>query len=305
MFWRRRSNQRHVLLHYHIFKNAGTTIDSILRANLDSGFTNYEGNDHNSSISNEELLRFLAANPKIKALSSHHLRPPRPEDARFVFHDIVFLRNPLARLSSSYEFYRRAETSADPLTVVAKERNIRDFFNILLDSYPSHACNAQVNFLANAGHQIPIRADLLRACERALAASFLGVVELFDESIVWAEYTLRLNFGALDFSYVAQNVTTGQTRSLDKQLAKLSQECGEDTYTRLQEANQLDLELLKIADEDVLRRLRCVPRHERRIESLRAKCVTRLQDAAKIVLASNHPHSFEFYANLCSRAVMN
>lgn len=294
-------SRRHVILHYHFFKNAGTTVDSILKNNFRARFARFDSDDHNSVISNEALLGFLEAHGEVVALTSHHLRPPKPVDPRFVFHDILFLRHPVARLWSTYEFYRRAEVGKDPLTAAAKGVTAKRFFEALIADYPEHACNAQVNLVANAGHKLPTDADLARAEELVKAASVVGTAELFDESAVTAEAGLRPIFPAADFSYVPQNVSAGRPRSLADQLESVRQNCGEQIFHRLTDLNQLDLRLTEAATNEILRRLQQLKNPARQIRDLRSRCRAQEQAAARIILASNHPADFVRYANLGSR----
>jgi Sulfotransferase family len=301
MFWRSaRELKRRVILHYHIFKNAGTTVDSILHQNFRVRFATFDSDDHNSFIPNHALLNFLEAHPELAAVASHHLRLPKPVDKRFIFYDIVFLRHPIARLWSTYGFYRRMDRGKDPLAAVAQTRDVREFFQLLIKDYPEHTCNSQVNLIANAGDRIPARSDLPRAAEIVKQASVLGVAELFDESAVCAECSLRPAFKQLDFSYVAQNVTAGRPKSLDEQLVNFQQNCGKDMLDELQQRNQLDLSLVSIATEELVRRFNQIPLHSRRLEHLRTRCRIREEEAANIVMASNHPNNFAFYASLDS-----
>src|SRR5260370_39020588 len=91
-------SRRQVILHYHIFKNAGTTVEPILKNNFRARFARFDSDDYNSTVSNESLLEFLAVHSDVVAITSHHLRPPKPLDDHFVVHDILFLRHPVARL---------------------------------------------------------------------------------------------------------------------------------------------------------------------------------------------------------------
>jgi len=289
--------RRQIILHYHIFKNAGTTVESILKDNFRARFARFDSEDYNSTISNDTLLEFLAGHPDVVAISSHHLRLPKPVDDRFVFHDILFVRHPVARLWSIYEFYRRTDLETDPLSAAAKTRGAQEFFQLLIDDYPFHANNAQVNLLANAGGKLPSESDLARAAEVISRAAAPGVAELFDESTVVAESCVGRAFRGLDFSYVAQNVTAGPPMRLEAQLARFQKHCGEETFNRIINLNQLDLALVEVAHEEVLRRFDLVPHHKRRLKALRSRCVARERAASRIIIASNHPTAFASFAS--------
>jgi Sulfotransferase family len=302
MFRRNREDsRRHVILHYHFFKNAGTTIESVLKRNFRAGFALFDSDDHNSAIRNDALLEFLAGHAEVTAVSSHHLRPPKPVDNRFIFHDLLFLRHPIARLWSTYEFYRRSDLERDPLAAAAKTRTPREFFVLLAEDYPYHASNAQLNLLVNAGGKTPTESDLLAAVEVIRQATVLGVAELFDESAISAESSLRQTFGGFDFSYFPQNVSGLHPTSLEAQFARFQKNCGTEVFERILESNRLDVALTEISTKEVLRRFHLVPDYESRLRNFRDRCRAWEGPSARIIIASNHPNGFALYANPLDR----
>jgi hypothetical protein len=298
----RKNSRRHVILHYHIFKNAGSTVRSILEQNFGPRFASVESEHPDDSVSNDTLLRLLELRPDIAAVSSHGLRPPKPENGCFVFHDIVYFRHPLTRLSSMYDFYRRQDGSQDPLTMEAKKRNLADFFRVLVDEYPHHAMNPQVAYLANGATKIPIPSDLTRAEQLASQFDILGVTDLFDLAAVAAEYLLRGSFNRqtvlkkFDFSYAAENVSSDRPTDLDVELQRLKEACGDSLFERLRDLNALDIALVESARRECYRRFQLVPDHQRQLKNLSCRSVARERDVAMVVLASNHPHDFLRYA---------
>ena len=69
-------SRRGVIIHYHLFKNAGTSVDAILRRNFGEGWASRE---YPPRSDGEAAREFLASNPHIAALSSHTLLLPPPE----------------------------------------------------------------------------------------------------------------------------------------------------------------------------------------------------------------------------------
>lgn len=293
-----RDSRRQVIVHYHLFKNAGSTIDSILESNFDDGFARLDGDRYDSVISNDALIAFLERHGGLAAVTSHHLRPPKPDDSRFVFHDIIFIRHPLTRLLSVHSFYQRAALDGDPLAVEAKSRRVAAFFEWLIDEHPRYASNVQVNLVANAGAWLPRADDLVRAQGIVGAATVAGTVERFNESAVTAEHALSAPFPGIDFSYVPQNVSGREPRSLGAQLDVMRAACGTKLYDRLVALNQLDLALFDHATLEVARRLRAIPNWRLRLERLRLRCSASQRAAAAFVLISNHPAEFVRRANL-------
>ena len=69
---------RHVICHYHIYKNSGTSFDEILRANYGERHIGFDGPFPYFAISQQELAKIIQRNPKAKAFSSHQTSLPPP-----------------------------------------------------------------------------------------------------------------------------------------------------------------------------------------------------------------------------------
>lgn len=292
-----RGEKRNIILHYHIFKNAGTTIQFILTRNFGKALASLESEEFNTALGNDVLINFIARHRRVKAITSHQLRPPKPQHQNFLFHDILFLRNPLARFSSMYDFYRRTAATDDPLTREAKQRTTRDFLKLLIDKYPHYVNNVQVSFLASTSRQ---RAEpaLQAAIRVAREATVLGVTELFDIGAVLAEQTLGSVFRRLSFGYVAKNVSSMAPRELATHLSQFQDACGSDVYEQLIKLNSLDLELVRVAGEEVSRRFELIPNRQTLLQQFLLWRSILHPSSVRGVLASNHPHDFVHYANL-------
>jgi hypothetical protein len=286
-----------VILHYHIFKNAGTTILFVLKRNFGKRVASLESDRHNTALGNDVLLDFLSKHPKIQAVTSHHLWPPKPEHEHLAFHDVLFLRHPLARLSSMYDFYRRTGTTQDQLTHEAKKRNTSDFMKLLIDKYPHHVNNAQVTYLGARSRQRG-ESELEAALRIARQACVLGVTELFDVGAVVAEHALAPFFAGISFAYVARNVSSAGPRDLTVHLAQIRDACGDKLYEKLLNLNSLDLALLELATEELYRRFHLIPDHEERLKNFSVWRSALDPHSMTMIIASNHPANLTHYANL-------
>lgn len=246
---------RHIILHYHFFKNAGSTLARSLERNFAERFVSFDTASYNGRIHPLELLAFTNAHPQILAISSHHLRPPAPKQNEAQFHEMLLLRDPLDRLGSMYAFYRRATVTPDPLTQEAKRRTLREFFLYLVDYQPNLVSNAQVNLIANGGAQIPDEGDAEKARVLLYDIPSLGVADKFDHFALTAEHYLRRFFPQLDLSYVPENATPGRKDTLPDRLRALKSECGTSLFNKLQELNRLDTALVHAAREELQRRV--------------------------------------------------
>src|SRR5580698_765711 len=101
---------RFVIVHYHIFKNGGSTVESILEREFAHAFATLHGPDASSTLDGADLETFLDRHPQIQAVSSHHLRYPKPSIRHMVVFDCCFLRHPLDRIDSMYWFLREADS---------------------------------------------------------------------------------------------------------------------------------------------------------------------------------------------------
>ena len=267
---------RFIFVHYHIFKNGGTTIESILRREFGGGFATVHGPRAGSVLDAKGLTKFLRLHPGISAVSSHHLRYPKPDVRGWVIFDCCFLRHPLERLVSLYNHFRR-EDSADPLCPRARRDTPREFMKRLLDESPNLVSDVQVTQLANAGAFTRPAREHDRECAAQVFCDMAvpGVVELFDESLVGAEYFLKPAFPALRLHHSPENVSQpalhrrqGNRRHTEETLVDL---WGADVYSDLLPLNQLDLELFRRAKIEILRRLFLVPGMDERLAEFKAR----------------------------------
>jgi len=64
------------ILHFHTFKNGGSTLDWILKRNFGNKFAEFHGPSKHDSLLEADILGFLNKFPQVMALSSHHFRFP-------------------------------------------------------------------------------------------------------------------------------------------------------------------------------------------------------------------------------------
>jgi hypothetical protein len=258
------SRVRYVLVHYHIFKNAGTTVEFALSRAFGDRFCSIHGPEADSVLTGPDLAGFVAAHPEFQALSSHHLKFPVPEMQRAVLIDCCFLRDPLDRIWSMYKYFRRIETT-DELSERAKQVDARSFAELLVRDYPQMINDVQVNLLANGGVYLrpPDQIDFERAAGMLDRMSLPGVVDLFDESMTAAEYYLRPVF-PVNLHYIKQNASAsnGDVRQL----------AGSRLYEQLAALNQFDLKLVDRARQQILRRFRMIPDSADRLADFRRRC---------------------------------
>lgn len=249
---------RSVILHYHIFKNAGMSIEATLDRNFGERFCRFDTTDLNGQISSSDLAAFLNANTHIQALSSHHIRYPVPTVPGFFFFDLCFLRDPLDRIRSIYDYTREKPLDGDPVSELSARFDLGGFVEQLMSRMPHWCCDVQAGFLAaRADSEQPLgKSDIERAARTLLQTSFLGVVDRFEHSLIAGEFFLKTVFPGLRCSAAKVNATNGLGGTLEERKRQLRDACGARLYAELEGRNAVDLELVKIASEEVERRFK-------------------------------------------------
>jgi hypothetical protein len=92
---------------------------------------------------------------------------------------------------------------------MAHTQSVAGFLRNLVDDSPHLVSNVQVLRLARSGRftRPAGEEDLSRAIEVVRKMAIPGVVDLFDASLVAAEYFLRPAFPQINLHYTRQNVT--------------------------------------------------------------------------------------------------
>lgn len=267
---------RFVVLHYHIFKNGGSTIDFALRRSFGDRFADFHGTHDDAILTAQDLVDLVRGNPSVSAVSSHHTRYPKPHARGVVFFDICFIRHPLRRIRSLYHYGRRIDP-AHWMAQLALAHDEAGFVAQLIEHFPHTTTDVQINHLVNGSAFA--RAAGPRDLDAAIAIlqdmSVPGVVELFDESLTAGEFFLRPAFPRIDFAYIAQNVSSpdGHDPSGRGDILDVCRSTwGDELLETVLALNAWDLQLHKAAQDEVLRRLRMLPAHEERLAAFRERC---------------------------------
>ncbi len=263
---------RPILLHYHILKNGGSTIEEILRRSFAESFVSFDHAGADAEIKPAELLSILNENPRCQAFSSHQIFYPVPEVRGFLFFDICFLRDPIDRIRSIYDYFRGKPIDGNPVRELANQETLGEFTRRLIEEMPWVVNDVQVNLLANGiVNDQPAQGDLDRAVARMLETSFLGVVDRFNESLVAGEHSLRIMFPSLDCAQSAVNDTAKPGSTLADRFEQFRAACQPAVFDELLRLNAMDRELLRLARDEVRRRFEKVPDHEGELRRLKER----------------------------------
>jgi len=248
---------RYIITHGHIFKNAGTTFDSALEKAFGKDFCDHRDDKAMRRGGAEYLKQFILDNPNLKAISSHHLCNPLPESEEFKCIPVYFLRNPIERIISVYNFERKQKTESLGAKMASKmslEEYVRWRFE---PDVPKVISNYQTAYLSDkplSRKREKVNLDVfLSAIENIKSKdTLIGTVEQFDASFNYISKQLNQFFPEYSFSYKVKNVkrTRGPKEKYQEALYELK-----PVLADVIENNSYDIALHKLASEELLKRL--------------------------------------------------
>ena len=230
------------LLHGHIFKNGGTTFEGILTSTFGSGhlIVKDETRMHRERYS---YLQQLIREEPFQALSTHFLpvQDALKDDENFV---VIFLRDPIERALSVYEFEKKQKHDT-PGAINAKKMNSREYFEWRLssDSSPTFR-DFQTRYLLQSGRLSNFeKIDIVSMRERT-PNLFVGVVESFHESVLRLKTIMAGKGVVLVESYERRNENRKtSTWTRERKYEYLKELIGASLYLRLIECNRHDIDL--------------------------------------------------------------
>lgn len=251
---------RRLLLHYHLFKNAGTSVDAILRRNFGDRWINTEFPPRGQVNHQEAIRTLILDNPRLEAISSHTLMLPVPRIDKIEILPILFVRHPLDRMRSAHEFERRQ----DMTTVgsrMARELDFASYIRARLAMPGDRACrDFQVHRLAMA---VPVTegSELQRALAAVERLPFVGLVEAFKASAERLQRLVQPMFPAFQSFDVWENSTKARNHTLEERVDSIRKELGEESFALIMEANQNDMALYERMQDEYSKGLQRVSAH--------------------------------------------
>ena len=241
--------QRTVVLHCHIFKNAGSSVDELLKRNFGKRWTEVEFPGR-GGFSNADLTNgFIRTFDQYDAVSTHtgdwwlgH------DDAALSVRPIVFLRHPILRIRSAYAFER--QQNADTLGArLAKQHGFSDYVKARLDIPGDLAFrNFQARRFAAFDDRTytDVRSAAFRALERL---PFVGLVEDFAGASQCMETYLKQDFPSFEAADIRANATDASHASIAEKLERALAELSDDVRERILAENAVDLALYEAAGQ--------------------------------------------------------
>lgn len=236
-----------VILHYHLFKNAGTSLDAAFKETFSEVNGEWVTKEFPAQPmkNREELKQWIIDNPQAKCFSSHTAIFPVPQIEGVKIIPVIFFRHPIDRIASAYSFETTQGGEGFGPTL-ARNTTLAGYIETRLSLGHDRQCR---DFHA---HRLATMFGEKQSDEgsRAKAAigslPFVGVVEKYSESLVRLEELLGAEgFEGIKLKPVEKNVSRGVKKSLDEKLAEIKEQLGEELFDKLVKANEVDLELWK------------------------------------------------------------
>jgi hypothetical protein len=264
-----------VVLHHHIFKNAGSSLDYALKREFgEDGFVEFHPEQADDGrVSPQQLLKMLADRPAVRAVSSHHFfgrdfeAELQGEDKeKIYFFDAVILRHPLSRMASIYTYYR-GFVSDHPVQQAAHRLEFSQFIECLLAEHPNFCLNTQTTMFGCRHYgAVPDQKSLVAAQERLRLCSILGVVEQYAQTMCVAEYFLDPVFPGLRLDGRSENISRKDfITGYDGSLESLRVSMGQTLFDEFLRLNDLDVALWEWTREELHRRASAVWQFEQRL----------------------------------------
>lgn len=225
---------RTVVLHYHLFKNAGTSVDHMLKAHFGPAWVTAEfamaGNDNTKAVQD-----WIADNPEAQAFSSHTMVGPLPQVEDVDIIPVIMLRNPLARIASAYRFERKQEADTWGAEL-AKKHDFEGYVQTRLARAGDRQCrNFQVSRLATLCPGPDSEFERAKAGLKLLHKR--GVIGRIEHFNAFTEaFIARLTPAFPDFAPAPAKANTTSSKGGKKTPFQLA--------TQLTEANAEDIALL-------------------------------------------------------------
>lgn len=203
-----RSVTRTIILHYHLFKNAGTSLDLILKRNFGARWVTAEFPNEGLAGNTELVADWIRANPDAVAFSSHTAQGPIPQIDGVRIVSVMFLRDPIARIRSAYQFERdqRADTWGAQL---AAANDFAGYVSARLDRPGDRQCrNFQTCRMAMLAPPLSdAEPELTRALRGLAMLSCVGLVDEFDRSVARLARLVQVEYPDFQWTSVRANAT--------------------------------------------------------------------------------------------------
>ena len=243
---------RKVILHYHLFKNAGTSLDAAFKENF-KGDEWVTAEFPAQPAKNREMVKqWIIDNPQAQCFSSHSaiLPPPNIDGVKVL--PVIFLRHPIDRIASAYEFEKKQGGDGFG-AVLARNTDFKGYVETRLSLGNDRQCrNFHMQRLA-AMFGEKEGDEFTRAKLAIDSLPFLGLVENFSKSLTRLEKWLKSEgFDDIILQPVEKNVFRNVRKTIEEKLNLIQNELGSNVWKYLIASNEQDTKLYLYNKELIL-----------------------------------------------------
>lgn len=173
----------------------------------------------------------MEKNPDAVVFSSHTAMGPLPNKTGLTVIPLVFIRDPIARIISAYQF--EAKQTLDNIgTQIARNNDLEGYIRARLNIHNDRQCrnfhtSRLSKFLPGVGSEVE------RACwavDMIINKGVLGIVESFDESMQRIADKIHPVFPEFNWSSVHKNISRKEGPGLSRELENLLREVNSEDY---------------------------------------------------------------------------
>lgn len=264
--------ERTVIIHCHIFKNAGTTFDYSLERNFGHAFLAHH-DDEKMKNGAEYMGLFLQRHPDIKAFSSHHIRFPLPAILNTRLLPALIIRHPIDRIGAVFLFERKQYSKTSSAANI-KRMSFREY--VLWRMNPTSEGvfrNFQTSYCLDGRPGVINEENYKIATKRIEGTSLLGIVDCYDESMVLFEEALRPYYPDIDLSYIKQSVTIGGEKNLEQRFNTIFKAIGMKAMDLIYANNYWDLLLYLETKSIIIKRIENTTNFTGKLNNFYQRCI--------------------------------
>ena len=235
---------RNIIVHYHFFKNAGTSFDKILTESFPCKWNEREFKHVRSPFHAKEVEDWIISTEDCIAFSSHTVQFPIGEICGVKVIPFFFLRHPIARLRSVYDFEKKQEPRLTFGARLAEKSSFAQYIEGCLTFFDDKQCrNYHCHKLVPGdGNDSQI---FIAAVSIIESIECFGIVNRFGESVALFGRVYGDAFPDFISKEVRENVTA--MKSEEDAIEEMKVELGADLFKSLIDANHLDIRLYEYA----------------------------------------------------------
>lgn len=241
---------RTVILHYHLFKNAGTSLDASLKEAFKKD-EHWVTKEFPSKLedNNKLVKEWILDNPKARVFSSHtaQLPPPDLEKDGVKILPLIFVRHPLDRIVSAYSFEKKQSSNTFG-SVLARNTDLSGYINVRLSVKNDRQCrNFHTERLCKM-FTVENDNEINKAKKALKALPFVGVVEEYSKSIhILNRWLQTEGFEDIELKVTRENISRKQAKTIDEKMIDLKNSMSIEDYDYLVSENSDDLILYQEA----------------------------------------------------------